>query len=62
MVLEEEGGDPARPAAAPGGGGTEKGVVDQVGEGQGYLPAPRGRSQGRVFAASVLTCSDPGAG
>lgn len=42
MVLEEEGGDPARQAAAPGGGGTEKGVVDQVGEGQGYLPAPPG--------------------
>lgn len=42
VVLEEEGCDPASQAAAPGGGGTGKGVVDQVGEGQGYLPAPPG--------------------
>lgn len=41
--LEEEDGDPAGQAAAQGGGGTEKGVVDQVGgRGRGIYPPPRG--------------------
>lgn len=38
---DDEGGVPAFLEAAPGGG-AEKGVVDQVGEGRGHLPAPPG--------------------